>query len=61
MPVGSDAKRISEITEAFSKIDPIDKRTYDAAVDRFQEIMRPFRGDICSAPEIFSGCAVGKR
>lgn len=30
MPVGSNAKRISEITEAFSKIDPNDKRTYDA-------------------------------
>lgn len=61
MPVGSNAERISEITEAFSKIDPNDKRTYDAAVDRFQEIMRPFRGDICSAPEFFSGCAVGKK
>lgn len=38
MPVGSNAKRISEITEAFSKIDPNDKRTYDAPVDRFQEM-----------------------
>jgi hypothetical protein len=41
-PVASNTKMISEITEAFSKIDPNDKSTYDAAVDRFQEIMRPW-------------------
>ena len=41
-PVASNSKMISEITEAFSKIDPNDKSTYDAAVDRFQEIMRPW-------------------
>ena len=50
MPVGSNAKRISEITEAFSKIDPNDKRTYDAPVDRFQEIMGPFRGGYMFRP-----------
>lgn len=41
-PVAFNSKMISEITEAFSKIDPNDKSTYDAAVDRFQEIMRPW-------------------
>ncbi|RRK35297.1 hypothetical protein EBB54_10965 [Schaedlerella arabinosiphila] len=41
-PVASNTKMISEITEAFSKIDPNDKSTYDAAVERFQEIMRPW-------------------
>ena len=41
-PVASNTKMISEITEAFSKIDPNDKSTYDVAVDRFQEIMRPW-------------------
>lgn len=41
-PVASNTKMISEITEAFSKIDPNNKSTYDAAVDRFQEIMRPW-------------------
>ena len=41
-PVASNSKMISEITEAFSKIDPNDKSTYDAAVNRFQEIMRPW-------------------
>lgn len=41
-PVASNTKMISEITEAFSKIDPNDKSTYDAAVDRFQKIMRPW-------------------
>ena len=50
MPVGSNAKRIYEITEAFSKIDPNDKRTYDAPVDRFQEIMGPFRGGYMFRP-----------
>ena len=47
-PVASNAKMISEITEAFSKIDPNDKRTYDAAVDRFQEIMRPWETTFAS-------------
>ena len=42
MPIASNTKLISEITEAFSKIDPNDKRSYDAAVDRFQELMRPW-------------------
>ena len=41
-PVASNTKMISEITEAFSKIDSKDKSTYNAAVDRFQEIMRPW-------------------
>ncbi|MCI9270193.1 MAG: hypothetical protein HFH11_03390 [Dorea sp.] len=41
-PVASNTKMISEITEAFSKIAPNDKSTYDAAVERFQEIMRPW-------------------
>ena len=41
-PVASNTKMISEITESFSKIDPNDKSTYDAAVERFQEIMRPW-------------------
>lgn len=41
-PVASNTEMISEITEAFSKIDPNDKSTYDAAVERFQEIMRPW-------------------
>lgn len=41
-PVASNTKMISEITEAFSKIDPNDKSTYDVAVERFQEIMRPW-------------------
>ena len=41
-PVASNTKMISEITEAFSKIDPNDQSTYDAAVERFQEIMRPW-------------------
>ena len=41
-PVASNTKMISEIAEAFSKIDPNDKSTYDAAVDRFQKIMRPW-------------------
>ena len=47
-PVASNTKMISEITEAFSKIDPNDKRTYDAAVDRFQEIMRPWETTFAS-------------
>jgi hypothetical protein len=42
MPIASNTKLISEITEAFSKIDPNDKSSYDAAVDRFQELMRPW-------------------
>ncbi len=41
-PVASNTKMVSEITEAFSKIDPNDKSTYDAAVERFQKIMRPW-------------------
>ena len=48
MPIASNKKLISEITEAFSKIDPNDKRTYDAAVDRFQEIMRPWETTFAS-------------
>ena len=40
--VASNTKMISEITEAFSKIDPKDKSSFDAAVERFQEIMRPW-------------------
>jgi len=47
-PVASNTKMISEITEAFSKIDPNDKSTYDAAVDRFQEIMRPWETTFAS-------------
>ncbi|HBI62588.1 MAG TPA: hypothetical protein DDY31_15495 [Lachnospiraceae bacterium] len=39
-PVASNTKMISEITEAFSKIDPNDKSTYDAAVDKFEDVMR---------------------
>ena len=38
----SNEKLISEITEAFSKIDPNDKSSYDVAVDRFQKLMRPW-------------------
>lgn len=48
MPVGSNTKLISEIPEAFSKIDPNDKSTYDAAVDRFQELMRPWETTFAS-------------
>ena len=47
-PVASNPKMISEITEVFSKIDPNDKSTYDAAVDRFQEIMRPWETTFAS-------------
>ncbi len=39
-PVASNTKMISEITEAFSKIDPNDKSTYDVAVDKFEDVMR---------------------
>ena len=42
MPIASNTKLISEITEAFSRIDPNDKSSFDAAVDRFQELMRPW-------------------
>lgn len=48
MPIASNKKLISEITEAFSKIDPNDKSTYDVAVDRFQEIMRPWETTFAS-------------
>lgn len=40
--------RETAITEAFSKIDPNDKSSYDAAVDRFQEIMRPWETTFAS-------------
>lgn len=39
-PVASNTKMISEIAEAFSKIDPNDKSTYDAAVDKFEDVMQ---------------------
>ena len=48
MPIASNTKLISEITEAFSRIDPNDKSSFDAAVDRFQELMRPWETTFAS-------------
>lgn len=48
MPVASDTKLISEITEAFSRIDPNNRQSYDTAVDRFQELMRPWNTTFAS-------------
>lgn len=65
MPIASNTKLISEITKAFSKIDPNDKSTYDAAVDRFQELMRPWETTFASyvakqAPGYASSYVQGK-
>ena len=47
MPIASNTKLISEITETFSKIDPNDKSTYDAAVDRFHAAMGDDFRELC--------------
>ena len=48
MPIASNTKLISEITETFSKIDPNAKSSFDVAVDRFQELMRPWETTFAS-------------
>lgn len=48
MPIASNTKIISEITDIFSKIDPNDQSSFDAAVDRFQELMRPWEQTFAS-------------
>lgn len=40
MPIASNTELISKITEVFSNIDPYDQSSFDATVDRFQELMR---------------------
>lgn len=48
MPVASNTELISEITEVFSKINPNDQNSFDEAVNKFQELMRPWNQTFAS-------------
>lgn len=48
MPVASNTELISKITEAFSKIDPDDQNSFEEAINKFQELMRPWNQTFAS-------------